>query len=294
MKRSLTLLLLSASFGLAQAPPQPPPPPPDAPGPADRPFADMAKRWMDGRGGPLEQLNDTERQRLRGAMEKIWNEPAVKAARDSAAESARAYRDAMHSAALLADPSLAPVLEKMKGAMDRLPMPGPGGGPFQPGRPQGRPGGQPNAQPQGPPNGPPQGPPNGPDAGPAGGAGLRFLGLDPAELAKLPEAQRDQLRKAFEKISQAPDVKAARESMEQTPPEGKREAGRKLRDTIRANMEKEFPDLGPLLQSLRATARPEGNGPRPGGPNPPAPTPPPTGAPPPADTPGAPENAPPK
>jgi hypothetical protein len=342
MKLYSALTLLCTSFSLAQTPPPtpagPPPtqpsrfpqngPPAGAPNGPDkdagdrsgRPFVDMMRQRFESKGGGMDQLNEEDRKRLRTVMEKVWNKDEVKSARDAAADAAKKYRDVMHEAAIKEDPSLAPLLEKIKANMERMPMGGPGGpgfSPSQPGQPR-----QPN------PGGPPQGPPNGPGgpgAGPAGGGpgavpeapsprqagrgegtrggeggrgegSMKLFGLESSELQKLPEDQRGRLREAFEKIMQHPEVKAAREAAEQAEGEGKREAFRKMRDVVKTVAEKEYPELAKIVERLRSQAGPGREG-REG--RPPleesAPTPPPArGEAPPANTPGAPENAPPK
>ena len=336
MKLYPALALLCTGFSLAQSPP---PNPPDAPPrpegappagePGKRPFVDMmrqrfnGKDGKDGKGG-MDQLGEEDRKRLRAVMEKVWNDPEVKTARDGAADAAKKYRDVMHEAALKADPSLAPILEKIKANMERMPM---GGGP---GFPSGQPGQQPNQPGQPGPGAGPQGPPNGPNAGPGGNGGnggpggpgagepgnqrqgfrgdaARPFGIDPAEFQKLPEEQRGRLREAFEKIMQNPEVKAAREATEKAEGEGKRDAFRKMRDAIKTVAEKEYPELAKLVEGLRGQGNGPGNGPGQGPGNgrgrgegrppqqEPAPgAPPPGGAAPPPDSPGAPENTPPK
>jgi hypothetical protein len=342
MKLYSALALLCTSFSLAQTPPpNPPGPPPAQPQPfppngqplgapngpdsgpggrSGRPFVDMMRQRYDGKGGGMDQLNEEDRKRLRSVMEKVWSKDEVKTARDAAADAAKKYRDVMHEAAIKEDPSLAPLLEKIKANMERVPMGGPGGpgGPgFSPGQPSqpGQPGqpGQPNPdRPKGPPNGP--GPGAGPGPGPEdpsarssgrGEAGrgegtMRLFGLEPAELQKLPEDQRGRLREAFEKIMQNPEVKAAREAAEKADGEGKREAFRKMRDVVKTVAEKEFPELAKIVERLRSQAGSQtspGRTGREGRPpqEEPAPAPPPaSGQAPPANTPGAPENAPPK
>ena len=223
MKRALILSMLAASFGFAQNPPPPPPNPPFPPngpgapgGPPNgpngrpergpegngpngqgpvRPFAEMLKRRLDG-NGPLDQLGEEDRKRIRAAIEKVWNNDAVKSARDGAADAAKKYRDVLHDAAAEADPSIKPLLDKIAATMAKQPM---GQGPFQPntlgerkpdgqglspGRPDGqprpegrmrdgqRPEGQPNNRPDGPPRGEGRGRPDGqprPDGPPRDG-----------------------------------------------------------------------------------------------------------------------------
>jgi hypothetical protein len=147
----------------------------------------MLKRRLDG-NGPLDQLGEEDRKRIRAAIEKVWNNDAVKSARDGAADAAKKYRDVLHDAAAEADPSIKPLLDKIAATMAKQPM---GQVPFQPnalgerkpdGQGQGRPDGQsrpegrmrPDGQrPEGQPNNRPDGPPRGegrgrPDGQPRG------------------------------------------------------------------------------------------------------------------------------
>ncbi len=140
---------------------QPEPPGPKGTGPrgagprAHRPFAEQMKQRLQG-ARPLEKMSEAERGRLRRAMEQVWNADQVKAARDSAWEAAKNYREALRNAVLAADPEVRPLLERIlvnggpenfgpggpnqqpppglrrEGIGPRMPQPGtpgPGGGP---------------------------------------------------------------------------------------------------------------------------------------------------------------------
>lgn len=256
MKRLLLPSLLFASHLLAQNPPQPPQgPPPGEPRP-ERPFAEMLKRRIDNKG-PLDKMSEEERKRIREVMGKIWNSDKVKAARDQASTAARQYRDALHAAALEADPSIKPLLDKMIDKMGENPQPFPG----SPGEPR--------------------------REGP-GNFG-RLFGIDQADLGRMTDEQRARLREAFEKISSLPALHEARDAMENAKGEGKREAGRRMRKIVQDALEKNFPELARIVNEMRSRRGPGGEDDAP-----PPPPPAPGTPPPPPNAPGAPENAPPK
>lgn len=262
-----------------------------------RPFAEMRNRF-EGAGG-MDQLNDEDRRRIRAAMEAVWNSDSVKAARDSAAESAKKYRDALHDAAIEKDPSIKPLLDKIASKMEKIPFGGEGRGLGERGPndrgPEGRGPGSDDRKPQagGPPN---EGERRGQRPEGRMDGGPRIPGLDPQEIAKLPEDLRRQLPQVVEKIMGSPEVKEAREKLEAATGEEKREQFAKMRGAVKALVEKEFPELAKAIGEIRSKG---GNPPPPSEPKPQdAPPPPPVPVPqppaPPANTPGAPETAPPK
>ena len=259
-----SLLILSLIFGtqlLAQNPPPPPQgPPPGGPDgrPGERPrrpFAEMLKRHIDGKT-PVDKLSEEDRKRIREVMGKIWTSDKVKSARDHAAEAAQKYRDALHAAAIEADPSIKPLLEKMINKMGEVPPPF-GGSPGEPRR---------------------EGP---------GNFGKLF-GIDAGDLGKMTDDQRSKLREAFEKISALPALHEARAAMENAKGEGRREAVRKMRKVVQDALEKDFPEIARIVNEFRSK---RGNGGEEDAPPAPPPGP---GAPPPPNAPGAPENAPPQ
>jgi hypothetical protein len=79
---------------------------------ADRPRADVREPGPD-RGGILPGLTPDEQRRVREAMAKANTEPAVREAREAAAAAQRKAIEIAEDAARKADPSLAPLLEKM-------------------------------------------------------------------------------------------------------------------------------------------------------------------------------------
>lgn len=59
-------------------------------------------------------LNEEERSRLKAAHQKAMADPAVRAARDRLRQARREFREVMRPAILKADPSIQPILEKMR------------------------------------------------------------------------------------------------------------------------------------------------------------------------------------
>lgn len=59
-------------------------------------------------------LNDEERSRLKAAHQKAMADPAVRAARDRLRQARREFREVMRPALLKADPSIQPILEKLR------------------------------------------------------------------------------------------------------------------------------------------------------------------------------------
>jgi Spy/CpxP family protein refolding chaperone len=80
--------------------------------------------------------------------------------------------------------------------------------------------------------------------------------------------QREQLKSARQAAKDDPEVVAAREKMKSADsPEARREAGKAMREAMKAAMLKQDPSLGPLLEQLGPRmGGPDGPGGRPGGP----------------------------
>ncbi|HVF71834.1 MAG TPA: hypothetical protein VM940_09515 [Chthoniobacterales bacterium] len=92
----LTALLTVSPLALAQ--------PPDRP---DRPFRNERRaRWAN--------LSEDERSRLRAAHHKAMEDPAVQAARERLRQARREFREIMRPALLRADPSIQPILDKLR------------------------------------------------------------------------------------------------------------------------------------------------------------------------------------
>ena len=223
-------LLLIAALGFAAE---------EAPRPNARPEPDSA-------GRPLPrlpvQLSPDEQKRLHEAMEKANQDPAVKEAHEQAAKAQQAAveaqkkaREITDDAARKADPSVAPILEKIRKAME----------PRQPGRqPNAEPGRQPEAQPRG--ETPRQR--EGNREQPAN-RGAQFPGLTPDEQQKV--------REAMAKANAEPAVREAREAAAA--------AQRKAMEIAEDAARKADPSIAPLLEKMHKAfeaRRPEGEGQR--------------------------------
>jgi hypothetical protein len=109
MKAKLTYLLVPALACVAQfAPGLQAQQPPDRP---DRPFRQFQNER---RARLLANLNEEERRRLRAAHEKAMADPAVQAAREKLKQARREFREVMRPALLKADPSIQPILDKLR------------------------------------------------------------------------------------------------------------------------------------------------------------------------------------
>ena len=211
-------------------------------------------------------LSPDEQKRLREAMEKANQDPAVKEAHEqaakaqqAAAEAQKKARDITDEAARKADPSVAPILEKVRKAMEQRQ-------PNQPGRqPEAQPAGetprqreggnrQPNAEPGRSREGNRQ-----PEAQPRGEAtrqregnreqpnnrGAQFPGLTPDEQQKV--------REAMAKANAEPAVHEAREAAAA--------AQRKAMEIAEDAARKADPSIAPLLEKMHKAfeaRRPEG------------------------------------
>jgi Spy/CpxP family protein refolding chaperone len=109
MKLKLTLLLFPALTCVSQfAPNLFAQPPSDRP---DRPFRQFL---MERRAARLANLTEDERARLRAAYQKASQDPTVQAAREKLKQARREFREVMRPALLKADPSVQPILEKLR------------------------------------------------------------------------------------------------------------------------------------------------------------------------------------
>jgi len=108
MNAKLTFVVVSAlSLGLQIAPPLMAQSPAEKPG---RPFQgerlERRARWA--------SLTEDERARLKAAHQKALADPAVWAARERLKKARREFRDLLRPALLKADPSIQPILEKLR------------------------------------------------------------------------------------------------------------------------------------------------------------------------------------
>jgi len=215
-------------------------------------------------------LSPDEQKRLREAMEKANQDPAVKEAHEqaakaqqAAAEAQKKAREITDEAARKADPSVAPILEKVRKAMEQRQ-------PNQTGRqPEAQPAGetprqreggnrQPNAEPgrsrEG--NRQPEAQPRGEATRPREGnreqpanRGAQFPGLTPDEQQKV--------REAMAKANAEPAVREAREAAAA--------AQRKAMEIAEDVARKADPSVAPLLEKMHKAfegRRPEGEGER--------------------------------
>jgi hypothetical protein len=245
--KHLPLLLLAATLGFAAEEAPRPPFRPDGPGPEGRPNPRL----------PI-PLSPDEQKRLHEAMEKAKQDPAVKEAHEQAAKAQQAAqeaqkkaRDITDDAARKADPEVAPILEKIKKAMERR----------QPDQTDRQPQGQPR-RPEGQPNQP--GRERGPDRGPNQPKGdrprddVREPGPDRGGVIPglSPEEQR-RVREAMAKANGDPAVRAAREAAAA--------AQRKAIEIAEDVARQADPSLAPLFEKMRKAGeprRPQGENPR--------------------------------
>jgi hypothetical protein len=104
MKAKLAFLVVPAlAAALQLAPIALAQPPGDKPG---RPFQERRARWA--------SLNEDERAKLKAAHQKAMEDPAVRAAQERLKQARREFRDVMRPAMLKADPSVQPILEKLR------------------------------------------------------------------------------------------------------------------------------------------------------------------------------------
>ena len=78
--------------------------------PADKP----ARQFQMERRARWASLTEEERSKLKAAHQKAMADPAVRAARDRLRQARREFREVMRPALLKADPSVQPILEKMR------------------------------------------------------------------------------------------------------------------------------------------------------------------------------------
>jgi len=238
-------LLLLAALGFAAE---------DAPRPNVRPEGPTPE----GRSNPRlpVPLSPDEQKRLREAMEKANQDPAIKEAHEQAAkaqqvaaEAQKKAREATDEAARKADPSVAPILEKIRKAMEQRQPNQPGRQPEaqprgeQPRRPEGG-NRQPNAEPRRGREGNRQ-----PEAQPRGEAPRQREGNreEPAnrgaQLQGLSPDEQRRVREAMAKAHAEPAVREAREAAAA--------AQRKAMEIAEDAARKADPSLAPLFEKMR-------------------------------------------
>ncbi len=75
---------------------------------------DAGKGWHGHHGERFANLSPDEREKMRAAHQKAIQDPAVQAAHSKMRQAHKEFLDAMHAALLKADPSIQPVIDKMK------------------------------------------------------------------------------------------------------------------------------------------------------------------------------------
>lgn len=81
---------------------------------AQQPQEKASRRAQAHRSARVAALNDDEQVRLRAAHEKALQDQQVRAAHERLQQARREFRDVMGPALLRADPSVQPILEKMR------------------------------------------------------------------------------------------------------------------------------------------------------------------------------------
>ena len=107
MKAKLIYLLVPALACVSRVTPSLSAQPPDR---ADRPF----RQFQNERRARWTNLSEEERGRLRAAHQKAMADPAVQAAREKLRQARREFREILRPALLKADPSLQPILDKLR------------------------------------------------------------------------------------------------------------------------------------------------------------------------------------
>jgi hypothetical protein len=105
MKARLIFLLVPILAGVLQSAPSV-----LAQQPADRSF----RPFQNERRARWANLSEEERAKLRAAHQQAMTDPAVQAARDRLRQARREFREVMRPAMLKADPSIQPILEKLR------------------------------------------------------------------------------------------------------------------------------------------------------------------------------------
>jgi hypothetical protein len=109
MKAKLIYLLVPALACVSQFAP-----PLQAQQPPDRPDRPVRQFQSERRARILANLTEDERSRLRAAHQKAVTDPAVQAAREKLKQARREFREALRPALLKVDPSIQPILDKLR------------------------------------------------------------------------------------------------------------------------------------------------------------------------------------
>jgi Spy/CpxP family protein refolding chaperone len=112
MKAKLNFLLVPALVCASQFGPELKAQSPDR---SDKPF----RQFQNERRARFANLTDDERARLRNAHQKAMTDPAVQAARERLRQARREFRELLRPALLKADPSIHPILDKLRERPER-------------------------------------------------------------------------------------------------------------------------------------------------------------------------------
>ena len=112
MKLKLNVLLVPALACVSQFAPNLSAQSPER---SERPF----RQFQNERRARLASLTEDERARLRAAHQKALMDPEVRAAREKLRQARREFRELMRPALLKADPSIQPILDKLRAERDR-------------------------------------------------------------------------------------------------------------------------------------------------------------------------------
>ncbi|WP_147263503.1 hypothetical protein [Roseimicrobium gellanilyticum] len=157
------------------------------------------------RGDMFKGLPEEERQRVREAFEKAWQDPEVIAARDRMSKANEDMRNAIHEALKKADPEVVKILEKVRP---------PGGFPWMARMPD-------PADPE------------------FGAQAIHRLGGELQVGARIDRRETD-TKPIHERITQVPSVKEAIQRAQEAPPEQRPEAWRRLREAYIGAAKAEF------------------------------------------------------
>lgn len=209
---SLAILALAAVTGKAD---------PGPPGGGFRPGEDGDSEK---RKEMWESLSDEEREKLLGALRKVWTDPAVLGAREEVRQASEGYREAVRAAIGKADPEVADLLAGFQASME--------------GKAEGRMG---------------DGPPGG---RPAFRRGHEYSILPPDLLEKLDPEKREKVKAAEAAARDSERVEVAKKAFDELRQRdeelrtSRMEAHRRMRRAIIESMIEADPEMAALLESL--------------------------------------------
>ncbi len=173
--------------------------------------------------GIFQNLSPEDRQKLMQARRAALADPSVQSAKTEG--DPRAFHQAVRAAMLRDDPSVAPILAKVRAGAERRGADGPSGQPGQPAN---------HAQ---------QG---------SGNSEME------KRIAFLPEDERSRLRRAYAAASSDPQFAAQRQQwMAASTAEAKAQAGKSYRAAVRNAMLRNDPSIAPILQKVQEHAAAE-------------------------------------